>query len=69
MIQPGTRMTSPQMEEFLSDQPLTAQFTFDVQSPETPSYEKVFQNEDESFAFIQEHPDMIYEFKYSADYV
>ena len=69
MIQPGKKLTSPDMEEFLSNQNLSAQFAFLIESPNEPSYEKIFSNESDSFVFIQENPNVLYEFKYSLDVV
>lgn len=69
MLQPGKRLTSPDMEGFLSSQNLSAQFAFIIESPDEPSYEKIFSNAPESFVFIQENPNVLYEFKYSMDIV
>jgi len=69
MIQPGKRLTSPQMEEFLSNQNLTARFTFQIHAPAFPPYDKTFQNNTEAYEFIAENPDVIYEFKFQTDYV
>jgi len=68
MIQPGKRLNSPELERFLSEQPLTGSYTFTVHTPTLPPYDKTFQNDSEAYEFIENHPDTVYEFKFSTDY-
>lgn len=69
MLEPGKLMTPPEVEVFLSQQRTTATFTFVVKHPEKKEEEKRFQNDAESIAFIESNPDVMYEYRFSTDYV
>lgn len=69
MIQPGKRLTGPEIEDFLSQQNMTAQFAFIIYDPKREPYEKILKNQNDSFAFLSKQMNVIYEFKYSMDVV
>ncbi len=69
MIQPGKRLTGPEIEDFLSQQNLTTQYVFDILKPTGAVSEKILKNDKESFIFLSEQSNQIYEYKYSMDVV
>jgi len=68
MLQPGKMMTPPEVENFLTEQRTTASFTFIVKYPDDKNEEKMLQNNPESIAFVEDNPNVMYEYRNSVDY-
>lgn len=62
-------MNAPEVQTFLSNQKSTTNFTFILKKPDGTEEEKILKNVQESFNFLDEHPDITYRLDHTSELI